>query len=239
MSICPLINTLYLRLWHSLNIITFYAVQCWFLLYQQYLKKKWSSFSILSTSAIIFITFQNCHHMTNHMRYKGNINNTSVIIFLMGSFLNLVIFLWLFPSTKFTSWMSFVNSRKPPAMVTSRRFLWCWLLLLLFSSLDVFTFPDFFFHATGTPPLLLKPLKPLSALSFNLASLGCYTFPRLFGHILYRERYGFKRAFFTHRAFLPCTPSPHFWHILPHPPLCLPSQSCPYRLTHGLELLIL
>ena len=184
MSICPLINTLYLRLWHSLNIITFYAVQCWFLLYQQYLKKKWSSFSILSTSAIIFITFQNCHHMTNHMRYKGNINNTSVIIFLMGSFLNLVIFLRLFPSTKFTSWMSFVNSRKPPAMVTSRRFLWCWLLLLLFSSLDVFTFPDFFFHATGTPPLLLKPLKPLSALSFNLASLGCYTFPRLFGHIL-------------------------------------------------------
>ena len=39
----------------------------------------------------------------------------------------------------------------------------------------------------------------------------------------------------------------HFWHVLwlrcgqehpiQDPPLCLPSQSCPFRLTHGLELL--
>ena len=44
-------------------------------------------------------------------------------------------------------------------------------------------------------------------------------------------------------AFLPCSPSLHFWHVLwlrfgqkhpiQDPPLCLPSQSCPFRLTHG------
>ena len=30
----------------------------------------------------------------------------------------------------------------------------------------------------------------------------------------YHERYGFKWAVFTHRCFLPYTPSQHFWHNL-------------------------
>ena len=33
------------------------------------------------TSAIIFIKRQNRHHMKNNIRYKGNTNSTSVIIF--------------------------------------------------------------------------------------------------------------------------------------------------------------
>ena len=33
------------------------------------------------TSAIIFIKRQNRHHMKNNIRYKGNTNNTFVIIF--------------------------------------------------------------------------------------------------------------------------------------------------------------
>ena len=37
--------------------------------------------NIFSTSAIIFITCLNRHHTRNNIRYKGNINNTSVIIF--------------------------------------------------------------------------------------------------------------------------------------------------------------
>ena len=36
------------------------------------------------TSAITFIKCRNCYHMKNNTRYKGNINNTSVIIFLIG-----------------------------------------------------------------------------------------------------------------------------------------------------------
>ena len=43
--------------------------------------KNSSSFNTFSTSAIAFITCRNRHHMWNNIRYKGNINNTSVIIF--------------------------------------------------------------------------------------------------------------------------------------------------------------
>ena len=43
--------------------------------------KKSSSFNMFSTYGIIFIRCLNRHHMTNNIRYKGNINNTSVIIF--------------------------------------------------------------------------------------------------------------------------------------------------------------
>ena len=39
------------------------------------------SFNMSPTSAIIFIKCRNRHHMKNNIRYKGNINNTSVIIF--------------------------------------------------------------------------------------------------------------------------------------------------------------
>ena len=38
------------------------------------------------------------------------------------------------------------------------------------------------------------------------------TFDCLF-FFIYHERYGFEWAFFTHRCFLPYTPSWHFWHI--------------------------
>ena len=43
--------------------------------------KNSSSFYISPTLAIIF-KFRNRQHMKNNIRYKGNINNTSVIIFL-------------------------------------------------------------------------------------------------------------------------------------------------------------
>ena len=50
--------------------------------------KKSSSFNIFSTSVIAFITGQSLQHMKNNIRYNGNTNNTSVIIFLIGSQLN-------------------------------------------------------------------------------------------------------------------------------------------------------
>ena len=43
--------------------------------------KNSSSFNIFSTSLIIFITCRNRNHMRNNVRCKGNMNNTSVIIF--------------------------------------------------------------------------------------------------------------------------------------------------------------
>ena len=47
------------------------------------------SFNILYTPPIIFIAYQNCHHMTNNMTHKGNVNENnsfSVMIFKIGSF---------------------------------------------------------------------------------------------------------------------------------------------------------
>ena len=46
-------------------------------------------------SAIIFIKCRNRHHIKNSIRYKGNINNTSVIIFLIGGQILPVILLCL------------------------------------------------------------------------------------------------------------------------------------------------
>ena len=40
-----------------------------------------SSFHTFSTSAIIFITCRNRHQMRNNIRYKGNINSITIIIF--------------------------------------------------------------------------------------------------------------------------------------------------------------
>ena len=50
--------------------------------------KKSSSFNIFPTSVIAFISIrcQNRHHMKNNIRYKGNINNTSVINYLIDIF---------------------------------------------------------------------------------------------------------------------------------------------------------
>ena len=47
--------------------------------------KKASSFSIFSTLAIIFIRCRNHHHTKNNIRYKGNVNNISVVVILIGS----------------------------------------------------------------------------------------------------------------------------------------------------------
>ena len=41
------------------------------------------SFHMSPTSGIIFIKCRNRYHMKNNIRYTGNINNTSVIIFLI------------------------------------------------------------------------------------------------------------------------------------------------------------
>ena len=87
--------------------------------------KNSSSFNISPTLTIIFIKHWNCHQMKNNIRYKGNTNNTSVIIFLSQ------------------------KSQKLPAMLLCLgeppvRFLWCCcssfliFILLLYLHLSMF-----------------------------------------------------------------------------------------------------
>ena len=140
--------------------------------------KNSSSFNMFSTSAIAFIRCQNRDHMNNHTRYKGNINNTSAIN-VFNRYITLVIFCLPF----------YVHRRLHKTLSdgtllgrTFRSFLLRWLLLLLFSSLEVFTFTGYF----SLPPALdlgfSGPWRPPAALSSTLATFGCFTFARLFCH---------------------------------------------------------
>ena len=93
---------------------------------------------------------------------------------------------------------------------TSKRFLWCWLLLLFFPNWGFLRFRATFpCHRHSTPASQAhKGLHRLWALPWLLSV--AFLFARLFPTQLYRERYGFEWAFFTHRRFLPYAPSPSF-----------------------------
>ena len=100
-----------------------------------------SSFNMSQPSAIIFIKCRNPHHMKNNIRYKGNINNTSVIIFLIEGQKLPVMLLCL---------------GEPPV-----RF-WLYLFIHFCSSFCCCCFSfisRLFYHVTGAPPWLLRPVK--------------------------------------------------------------------------------
>ena len=65
---------------------------------------------------------------------------------------------------------------------TSSRCFWCWLLLLFFSSLEVFTFLDYFSLPPALHPGFSGPWRPPPALSSTLTTFCCFTFARLFRH---------------------------------------------------------
>ena len=136
--------------------------------------KKSLWFNIFSTSAIIFIRCLNRHQMRNNIRYKGNINSTSVIIFLIDTFdyfckLNKNSQRWYF------AWENLQEVFMMLVVVLhSLLFLWCCLLLFLR------------FRATFSMPVVLHPgfsglWMPPPALSsipwlFSIALLFRYIF---------------------------------------------------------------
>ena len=78
-------------------------------------------------------------------------------------------------------------------------FLFFILLLLFFIS-----FPGCFAMSPALHPGFSGPWRPPPALSSTPTTFDCLCF------FIYRERYGFEWAFFTHRRFLPYAPSPTF-----------------------------
>ena len=101
--------------------------------------------------------------------------------------------------------MSLGDLTKLPAIVLcwDRRFLWCWLLWLLFSLLEVFHVSELLFWLHR--PVNASTSSELYPGYFRLLYF-CQAFPSQF----YREHYGFEWAFFTHRRFLNYAPSLHF-----------------------------
>ena len=119
--------------------------------------------------------------------------------------------------------MTFVNSTKTSSDgtlfgTTSRRFLWCWLLLSLIAVFAmlvfvVFMFSGYFSMPTTLHPGFSGPWRPPLALSCTMAIFDCFTFPSHF----HSKRYGFERTLFTH---IPYPLSPQFCNnlLLSRPP---------------------
>ena len=80
------------------------------------------------------------------------------------------------------SWLNKTPSDGTLLGATSRRLFWCWLLLLLFSSLEVCTFPGYFLLPPALHPRFSGPWGPPPALSSTLATFGCFTFARFIRH---------------------------------------------------------
>ena len=123
----------------------------------------------------------------NHIRYKGDINNTSVIIFF----------------NRKVSLPFYVTQQKLPVMVLCLgecpvRFFWYWLLVFHFIFVLHFvvvlhSFPGYFAMPQALHPRFSDPWRPPPALSSTLATFGCLCF------FIYYKCYGFKWAFFTNR----------------------------------------
>ena len=79
-------------------------------------------------------------------------------------------------------------------------FSFCWCCIFIW-------FPGYFAMSPALHPGFSDPWRSPPALSSTLTTFDCLFF------FIYRECYGFKWASFTHRRFLPYTPSQHFWHI--------------------------
>ena len=186
--------------------------------------KNSSSFHISPTSAIIFIKSWNHHHMKNNIRYKGNINNTSVTIF--------------YPK---------VDSTKLPAMVLAwdnLQEVFVILTVLVFGLTGGFSFHGFSTSSLTLPWAIATFLHPFYTFSpahcrvicdtFILTFLGFSFLPRV---LWFWVTVLYPWVFFTLHSFV-------LWlrwgqeHPIQDLPLCLPSQSCPFRQMHGLELLM-
>ena len=114
-----------------------------------------------------------------------------------------------------------------------------------FSSLDVFTFPGYFSMPPALHPSFSGLWRPPLALSSTLATFGCFTFARFFRHSFTESATVFIGHFLPTGVFYLTLLHRQLWHVLwlrcgqehhiQDPPLCLPSQSCPFRLAHGLQ----
>ena len=161
------------------------------------------SFSMFATSAIIFIKCRNCHQMKNNIRCKGNINNTSVIIFLKSKIKNSQ--RWYF------AWENLRGGFYDVSCCSSFHF-WSWFHFVVILHLSMF-----FIHicfSTSSLTLLWTIagfLHPFHTFSPAHRRVICDTF--IFNHsviLLLCGATALGGHFFIHMRFLPCAPSPAF-----------------------------
>ena len=141
--------------------------------------------------------------MKNNIRYKGNINNTPVIIFLIGGQNSQrCYFTW-----KNLQWGFFHVDCSCSFILLSVLFFILLFFICRFSSFT-FAFPHHPSPFRGLlPGFYTHFILSAQSIAEIFATLSFSTIPLS----SYRERYGFEWAFFTHRRFLPYAPSPTFY----------------------------
>ena len=108
------------------------------------------------------------------------------------------------------------------------------VVVVVFTSLEVFTFPGYFSLPPALHPGFSGPWRPPPALSSTLATFGCFTFARLFRHSFTASATVLSGRFLPAGIFDLKLLHRHFWQVLwlrggqEHPiqyfPLCLPSE---------------
>ena len=143
---------------------------------------------------------RNRHHMKNHIKYKGNINNTSVIIFFFNRQFSHFSTSFLCDLTKTPSNGTLLGR------ICSKVFL---MLVVVFHFVVVLhSFPGYLAMPPAFHPGFSGPWRPSPDLSSTLATFDCLCF------FIYCRRYDFRGIFYTQVFFLPYVASPNFWFIL-------------------------
>ena len=159
--------------------------------------KKPSSFNIFPTSAIAFIIYRNLHHMKNNIRYNGDTNSTSAIIFLIGGQFNKKSRRWCFCLGEPPGRFLFIHFYSSFCCHFCSSFCCCCY--------------SFHFQAALPPALhsgFSGPWRPPQALSSTPITFDCLCF------FIYREHYGFERGFFYPQAFFTlCSFTDIFLHL--------------------------
>ena len=155
--------------------------------------------------------------MKNNIRYKGNINKTSVTIFFFN---------WRTKTPRDVTLLGRASCEVfVMLVVVFHSFLFFILLLLFFIHFflcdivlhsllfNVIPQPSMYYRQVLTPILYFQPSPSESDsrhFHFNLSEI--------FFHSFYHERNGFEWIFFTHSRFLLYAPSPTFYLRLSRPP---------------------
>ena len=176
-------------------------------------------FNMSPTSAIIFIKCRNRHHMKNNIRYKGDINNTSVIIFLIGgqklpamvlAWENLQ---WGFCDVGCCCCSSFILFFIFVVVVVVLYFNASYVMLFFSLLFNIIPHPSVDYRRVFTTILYFQPSPSRS----DSRHFHFQPFRDLLSQF-YCKRYGFEWVFFTHRHFLLDAPSLTFYLRLSRPP---------------------
>ena len=144
--------------------------------------------NISSTSVIAFIIkCRNRDQIKNNIKYNGNTNNTSVIIFFKSKSQKLPAMVLCLgePPRRFLLLLFFIHFCSSFCCCSS------FIFVLHFVVVVLHFISRLLCHVTGTPPWLLRPVKASTSSELYPGYFRLLYFCQAFPSQFYRERYGF------------------------------------------------